>query len=233
MSQADSDKKKGITMERHFQHELEGVKTNLIKMGSIVEENINNAIKAILERNAVLAEKVIESDERINTLEIEIDNAIIDMLALQQPVASDLRFIIAAQKINNDLERIGDHAVNLAESALTLQKSKKLESLLEIPQMVSATKLMLRYALDSFILLDPKMARKVLETDDQIDELNRSMTTKVIDLLKSDKQTIEPGLALIRISQNLERVADMATNIAEEVIFHTQALVVKHHAEEK
>jgi len=219
-------------MERHFQQELEGVKTTLIKMGSVVEENINNAIKAILERNEVLAKKVIESDERVNSLEIEIDNAIIDMLALQQPVASDLRFIIAAQKINNDLERIGDHAVNLAESALTLQKSKKLESLLEIPQMVAATKLMLRYALDSFILLDPKMARKVLETDDQIDELNRSMTTKVIDLLKSDKQTIEPGLALIRISQNLELVADMATNIAEEVIFQTQALVVKHHPEE-
>jgi len=220
-------------MERHFLQELEGVKTTLIKMGSVVEENISNAVKAILERNEILAKKVIASDERVNTLEIEIDNAIIDMLALQQPVASDLRFIIAAQKINNDLERIGDHAVNLAESALTLQKSKKLESLLEIPQMIAATTLMLRYALDSFILLDPKMARKVLETDDQIDDLNRSMTTKVIELLKSEKQMIEPGLALIRISQNLERVADMATNIAEEVIFHTQARVVKHHAEEK
>jgi phosphate transport system protein len=220
-------------MERHFQQELEGVKTTLIKMGSVVEENINNAIIAIMERNEVLAKKVIESDERINTLEIEIDNAIIDMLALQQPVAGDLRFIIAAQKINNDLERIGDHGVNLAESALTLLKSKKLESMLEIPQMVEATKLMLRFALDSFVLLDPKMARKVLETDDQIDELNRSMTTKVIDLLKSDKKMIESGLALIRISQNLERVADMSTNIAEEVIFLIQALIVKHHAEEK
>jgi len=231
MLRADSDKR-GDMMERHFQQELEGVKTTLIKMASVVEENINDAVKAILERSEVLAKKVIESDERINTLEIEIDNAIIDMLALQQPVASDLRFIIAAQKINNDLERIGDHAVNLAESALTLLKSKKMVSLLEIPEMVSATKLMLRYALDSFILLDPKMARQVLETDDQIDELNRSMTTKVIDLLNSDKKMIEPGLALIRISQNLERVADMTTNIAEEVIFHTQALIVKHHAQE-
>jgi phosphate transport system protein len=220
-------------MERHFQQELEGVKTTLIKMGSVVEENFTNALKAVLERNEVLAKKVIDSDDRVNTLEIEIDNAIIDMLALQQPVASDLRFIIATQMINNDLERIGDHAVNIAESALTLQRCKKLDSLLEIPQMVAATKLMLRYALDSFILLDPKMARTVLETDDQVDEWNRSMTTKVIELLKGDKQMIEPGLALIRISQNLERVADMSTNIAEEVIFHTQALVVKHHAEEK
>jgi phosphate transport system protein len=233
MLQGDLDNEKGSTMERHFQQELEGVKTTLIKMGSVVEENINNAIKAILERDEVLAKKVIESDERVNTLEIEIDNAIVDMLALQQPVASDLRFIIAAQKINNDLERIGDHAVNLAESAITLAKSKKLELLLEIPKMVAATKMMLRFALDSFILLDSKMARQVLETDDQIDELNRAMTSQVIDLLKSDKQMIEPGLALIRISHNLERVADMATNIAEEVIFRTQAVVVKHHAEEK
>ena len=233
MLQEDLDNERGSTMERHFQQELEGVKTTLIKMGSVVEENINNAIKAILERDEVLAKKVIESDERVNTLEIEIDNAIVDMLALQQPVASDLRFIIAAQKINNDLERIGDHAVNLAESAITLMKSTKLESLLEIPKMVAATKMMLRFALDSFILLDSKMARQVLETDDQIDELNRSMTSQVIDLLKSDKKMIEPGLALIRISQNLERVADMATNIAEEVIYRAQAVVVKHHAEEK
>jgi phosphate transport system protein len=219
-------------MERHFQQELEGVKTTLIKMGSVVEENFTDAVKAILERDEVLAKRVIASDDRVDTLEIEIDNAIVDMLALQQPVASDLRFIIAAQKINNDLERIGDHAVNLAESAITLMKSKKLDSLLEIPHMVSATKMMLRYALDSFILLDSKMARQVLETDDQIDELNRSMTLQVIGLLKGDKKMIEPGLALIRISQNLERVADMATNIAEEVIFRTQAVVVKHHAEE-
>jgi len=206
-------------MERHFQQELESVKTTLIKMGSAVEENIIHAITAILERDEALAKKVIANDDRVDTLEIDIDNAIVDMLALQQPVASDLRFIIAAQKINNDLERIGDHAVNLAESAITLMKYKKLESLLEIPQMVPATKMMLRYALDSFILLDSQLARQVLETDDRIDDLNRSMTTQVIELLKSDKKMIEPGLALIRISQNLERVADITTNIAEDVIY--------------
>jgi len=232
MLRADSDNK-GITMERHFQQELESVKTTLIKMGSAVEENIIHAITAILERDEALAKKVIANDDRVDTLEIDIDNAIVDMLALQQPVASDLRFIIAAQKINNDLERIGDHAVNLAESAITLMKYKKLESLLEIPQMVPATKMMLRYALDSFILLDSQLARQVLETDDRIDDLNRSMTTQVIELLKSDKKMIEPGLALIRISQNLERVADITTNIAEDVIYYTQARVVKHHAEEK
>jgi phosphate transport system protein len=218
-------------MDRHFQHELESLKTILIKMGSIVEENITNALQALLDRNESLAKNVFENEVRINTLELEIDNAIIDLLALQQPVASDLRFIIAAQKINNDLERIGDHAVNIAESDLNLLKIKPLDTLLELPKMAVTTKLMLRQALDSFILLDPKMAQTVLETDDQIDELNRSMTIKVIELLRSDKRSIECGLELIRISRNLERVADISTNIAEDVIFHTQARVVKHHAE--
>jgi phosphate transport system protein len=234
MSQEDLDKnEERIKMDRHFQHELESLKTILIKMGSIVEENITNALQALLDRNESLAQKVFENEVRINTLELEIDNAIIDLLALQQPVASDLRFIIAAQKINNDLERIGDHAVNIAESDLNLLKMKPLDSLLELPKMVVTTKLMLRNALDSFILLDPKMAQTVLETDDQIDNFNRSMTTEVIEMLRADKRSIECGLELIRISRNLERVADITTNIAEDVIFHTQARVVKHHAEEK
>jgi phosphate transport system protein len=234
MLQDDSDKiEEKIKMDRHFQHELESLKTILIKMGSIVEENITNALQALLERNESLAQKVFENEVRVNTLELEIDNAIIDLLALQQPVASDLRFIIAAQKINNDLERIGDHAVNIAESDLNLLKMKPLDTLLELPKMVVTTKLMLRSALDSFILLDPKMAQTVLETDDQIDDLNRLMTAEVIEMLRTDKRSIECGLELIRISRNLERVADIATNIAEDVIFHTQARVVKHHAEEK
>ncbi len=219
-------------MERHFQKELESIKTSLIKMGSIVEENISYSLEALLDRNISLAQKVLENENRINTLEIEIDNAIIDLLALQQPVASDLRFIIAAQKINNDLERIGDHAVNIAEADLDLLKIEPIDSLLVLPEMAVTTKLMLRQALDSFILSDAKIAQMVLESDDQIDDLNRSMTTEVIELLKSGKRSIECELELIRISRNLERVADMATNIAEEVIFLIQARVVKHHAEE-
>jgi phosphate transport system protein len=220
-------------MDRHFQHELESLKTILIKMGSVVEENISNALQALLEQQGSLAQKVFENEDRINTLEIEIDNAIFDLLALQQPVASDLRFIIASQKINSDLERIGDHAVNIAESDLNLMNIKPIDSLLELPKMAVITKTMLRHALDSFILLDPKLAQTVLETDDEIDELNRSMTFSVIEFLKSDKHTIECGLEFIRFSRNLERIADISTNIAEEVIFQTQARVVKHHAEEK
>ena len=220
-------------MERHFQHELEGLKTSLIKMGSVVEESIGFAIRAALERNASLIEKVIAAEDRINSLEIEIDNAIIDLLALQQPVASDLRFIIAAQKINNDLERIGDHAVNIADAAEIMIKLKEVEYLPEILKMSEVTRVMLKNALDSFIHVDAPLAQTVLESDDQVDELNLKVMQRVIELVKSDKQTIECGLELILISRNLERVADLTTNIAEEVIFHKQARVVKHHAEER
>jgi phosphate transport system protein len=220
-------------MERHFQRELEGLKTSLIKMGSMVEENIANAIRSVLEKSGDLAQKVILTDKRVDALEIEIDNAVIDLLALQQPLASDLRFIIAAQKINNDLERIGDHAVNIAEAAATLCLLPDVEMLEEIPKMADITKTMLKEALDSFILLDPLKARLVLETDDQIDDLNRLVAKRIIELVKNNNQIIEYGLELSRVSRNLERVADMTTNIAEEVIFHTQARIVKHHAEEQ
>ncbi len=220
-------------MERHFQKELESLKTSLIKMGSVVEENIATAIRSFMEKNQDMAAKVIEADKRVDSLEIEIDNAIVDILALQQPVASDLRFILAASKINNDLERIGDHAVNIAQAAQFLCQLPDVELLDEIPKMAEITRTMLKEAIDSFILLDPLKAQIVLTSDDQIDDLNRTVIRKVIELLKSNKQTAECGMELSLVSRNMERVGDLATNIAEEVLFHTQARVVKHHAEEK
>ena len=220
-------------MKRHFEQELESLKTSLIKMGSVVEESIALSIKAVLNRDESLAREIIDGDERVNSLEMEIDNAIIDLLALQQPVAIDLRLILAVQKINNDLERIGDHAVNIAESALSLVRTRTEESLLELPKMAELAQSMLRNALDGFVHLDSKLGRAVLEQDDLIDELNRKTVTEVVNLMKEDRKTIEAGLDLIRISRNLERVADLATNIAEEVIFITHARVVKHRAGEK
>lgn len=220
-------------MERHFQKELESLKTSLVKMGSVVEENFNICIQSVINKSTDLAEQVIEADKRVDALEIEIDNAIIDLLALQQPVASDLRFILAAIKINNDLERISDHAVNIAQAAQILSSIPHARVLAEIPQMAAITKLMLKEALDSFILLNPTMAHKVLQSDDEIDDLNRLVTKKVIEVIKSNTESVECEMELSRISRNLERIADLTTNIAEEVIFHTQARVVKHHAEEK
>jgi len=211
-------------MERHFQRELESLKTSLVKMGSVVEENVNKAIRSVIEKSSTLAEQVIE---------IEIDNAIVDLLALQQPVASDLRFIVAAIKINNDLERISDHAVNIAQSARVLCTITDARIPDEIPQMASITKTMLKEAIDSFISLNPAMAQKVLTSDDQIDDFNRLVMKKVVEVMKGNKDAVECEMELGRISRNLERIADLTTNIAEEAIFHTQARIVKHHAEER
>jgi phosphate transport system protein len=220
-------------MKRHFEQELESLKTNLIKMGSLAEEAVGASIRALRDQDVDLARKIIDGDERINLLEIEIDNAIIDLLALQQPVAVDLRLILAAQKINNDLERIGDHAVNIAESVVVIAKTHPTEPLLELPTMSEIAKEMLRNALDGFIHNDTTLGERVLLQDDQIDELNKKMTQEVIQVMHRDPKMIEGGLELIRVSRNLERVADLATNIAEEVIFITKARLVKHRAGEK
>lgn len=220
-------------MERHFDRELESLKTMLMKMASMAEDNFHNAIRSLVERNTELAQQVIRTDARVDALELEIDNAIVDMLALQKPVASDLRLIIAAQKINNDLERISDHAVNIAQSAQTLTASTVLASLLHIPQMSDMTRTMLRDALDAFLHLEPDKARQVCKQDDQVDDLNRSNAREVIGYISAKTLPVEEGLDLIRVSRNLERVADLATNIAEEVVFLTQARVMKHHAEDR
>lgn len=220
-------------MERHFDRELESLKTMLMKMASMAEDNFHNAIRSLVERNVELAQQVIRTDGRVDALELEIDNAIVDMLALQKPVASDLRLIIAAQKINNDLERISDHAVNIAQSAQTLTASVALPSLLQIPRMAEMTRSMLRDALDAFLHLEPDKARAVCKQDDQVDDINRSNAREVIGFIGAKTLPVEEGLDLIRVSRNLERVADLATNIAEEVVFLTQARVMKHHADEK
>lgn len=220
-------------MKRHFEQELEDLKASLIRMGSIAEAAVAHSIQALLQRDMALAQSVLDGDERVNRLEVEIDNAIVDLLALQQPVAIDLRFILSAQKINNDLERIGDHAVNIAESVLTLLKSESGNQLLELPAMAPIAQSMLRDALDGFIRADADLGKRVLELDDQIDDMNRRMTAEVVRVMRDGRQSIEGGLDLIRVSRNLERIADLATNIAEEVIFVVQARVVKHHADEK
>jgi phosphate transport system protein len=219
-------------MQRHFEKELESLQTTLIKMGSAAEEALTMSIASLLERSVGKAQSVIDGDERINSLEMEIDNAIVDLLALQQPVAIDLRTILAAQKINNDLERIGDHAVNIAQSAITLAERQPQDVFLELPGMAEIVQQMVRDALDGFIHREAVLGTKVLEQDDLVDDLNKKMTREVVELMKSDRKSIEAGLDLIRVSRNLERVADLATNIAEEVIFIAQARVVKHHAEE-
>jgi phosphate transport system protein len=218
-------------MERHFVQELEALKTNIIRMASMVEESMADSLKAVLERSPEIARKVIEREQRVNSFELDNDNAIVDLLALQQPVASDLRFILAALKINNDLERIGDHAVNIAESAITFSGLSPVEIQTDIPRMGLITKEMLRDAIDGFIHNNAASARGVLQNDDLMDAMNKKTINDLIAYVQSNPESLRASLELTRVSRNLERVADLATNIAEEVIFVAEAHVVKHLAD--
>jgi phosphate transport system protein len=220
-------------MQRHFVQEIEELKTNLIKMGSFAEQAIADSIRALLERRKDLAQQVVAQDQQINSFEILIDDAVVDLLALQQPVATDLRFILAASKINNDLERIGDHAVNIAESALLCIELPPMKPLVDITQMAQITKGMLRDAIDGFIHNNATICKAVLRNDDIIDDLNRKVVHDLIEVMRKSPDQIEPSLEFIRVSRNLERVADLATNIAEEVIFTAEARVVKHNVGDK
>lgn len=218
-------------MHRHFVEDLESLKEDLIRMSSLAEKAIAASISALLGRRADLARQVIAEDERINRMEIKIDNAVVDLLALQQPVASDLRLILAAVKINNDLERIGDHAVNIAESAIQYASHTPVRVVVDLPKTAEMTQNMLRNALDSFIHGDAHLGRRVLQDDDIIDDLNRANIAGLVDLMRKEPDAIDQALELIRVSRNLERVADLATNIAEEVVFMAEAQVVKHNLE--
>jgi phosphate transport system protein len=220
-------------MQRHFVQELENLKTNIIKMGSFAEVAIAESIRALLERRKDIAQQVLQQDVQINSYEILIDDQVVDLLALQQPVAADLRFILAASKINNDLERIGDHAVNIAESAIQCAEFPPLKPLVDIPQMAQITKGMLRDAIDGFIHNNPALCGAVLKSDDLIDDLNKKVVHDLVAVMRGDPDSIEHALELIRVSRNLERVADLATNIAEEVIFMAEARVVKHHLDKR
>lgn len=220
-------------MQRHFVQELDALKKRLIKMGSIAEQGIADAITSLLERRVDLAERTIARDPQINDLEVEIDDAVVDLLALQQPVAADLRFIVAALKINTAVERIGDHAVNIAESARQYALGPDIPIHPEIPRMAEIAKGMLRNVIDGFIHNDPELCRKVLAGDDEIDDLNRKVFRDLAAQIRATPASLEQALELMRVSRNLERVGDLATNIAEDVIFMAEAHVVKHHHEQK
>jgi phosphate transport system protein len=220
-------------MQRHFVQELDALKKRLIKMGGFAEQGISDAITSLLERRVDLAEHTIARDPQINDLEVEIDDAVVDLLALQQPVAADLRFIVAALKINTAVERIGDHAVNIAESARQYALGPDIAIHPDIPRMAEIAKRMLRNVIDGFIHNDPGLCRKVLVEDDEVDDLNRKVFRDLASMIRTNPESLEQALELMRVSRNLERVADLATNIAEDVIFMAEAHVVKHHHEQK
>jgi phosphate transport system protein len=217
-------------MERKLSHDLVHLKEGLMRMGALVEQNVAGSVEALLVRSESQAIQMLQQDGEVDSVELEIDEMVLDLLALRQPVASDLRLIVATQKINNDLERIGDHAVNIAQSALLFSRKPFRQDMLEMPAMAEIARTMLRKALESFDRLDPALAKLVIREDDAIDERNRSLSSRVIEVIHQEPGALEWGLEMIRISRNLERVSDLATNIAEETIFLTQARMVKHQA---
>lgn len=220
-------------MHRHFDEELKDLKEKLLRMSSLAEEAICTAIKSLVDRDSNLAEKVIKSDDAINMLEIEIDELSIKLLALRQPEAGDLRFITSAIKIDKDIERMGDHAVNISESALDLLKVPPLKPLIDIPRMAELAQAMVRDSLNAFVNSDVGLAKNVCERDTEVDNLNDQLFRELLTYMMQDPKNIERALNLILVARNLERVADLATNISEDVIYITNGRVIKHHLEEK
>jgi phosphate transport system protein len=202
-------------------------------MGALVEERVHAATRALIEQRADTVERIIASDQEVNEMQIEIDDRCLRLLALQQPMASDLRLITAAMKINADLERIGDQAVNIAEQAVRVLAHPPLKPLTDIPRMAEIAERMTRESLDAFVRKDAQLARSILARDDEVDQLKDQVFRVLLTYMMADPGTIERALGLILISRHLERIADHATNIAEDVIFVVEAKDVRHHHEER
>src|SRR5262245_32909661 len=214
---------------RHFQEELEALQGRLLEMGGLAEERVRGAVQSLVSRDIGAIDRVLYGDEPINELHVEIDNRCFKLLALHQPMATDLRAIVAAVKINTDLERVGDLAVNIAEAARRYATHTPVKKLIDIPQMGDIAQSMLRDALDSFVRRDTRLAHQVLNEDDRLDILKTQVFRELLTYMLNDPTTVEPALDLILISRHLERIGDHATNIAEDVIFMVSALDVRHH----
>jgi phosphate transport system protein len=221
-------------MERHhFEQDLQALKNRLLNMGAMVEERVHQAIQALMARDLLAVERIVSGDQEVNDLQIEIDDRCLKLLALQQPMATDLRLITAAMKINADLERIGDQAVNIAEQAVKILSLPPLKPLIDLPRMAEAAERMTRDSLDAFVRRDVALARSILRRDDEVDQLKDQVFRVLLTYMMADPGTIERALSLILVSRHLERIADHATNVAEDVIFVVEAKDVRHHHEER
>jgi phosphate transport system protein len=219
-------------MERHFERDLDALKEQLLLMGGRAEAIVLKATEALRRRDQSLANEVFGDDRVIDQMEMDIDARCVRLLALQQPLARDLRFITAALKITNDLERVGDHAVNIAQGAQRLSAEPQLKPLVDIPRMAQLAGGMLHEALDAFVRQDTEAARALVRRDDAVDDLNRQVFRELLSFMVENPSTISRAMELILVARNLERVADLATNVAEEVVFIEEARVIKHHAED-
>ena len=216
---------------RHFVEELEQLKTKLLEMSALVEAAIQRSISAVIQKDRSAAEEVFRNEARINEIEIEIDEFAINLLALQQPMAADLRLIVAALKINTDLERMGDLSVNIAQRAMSLMEEPVIKPMIDIPHIAGLVQSMVRKALDAFVNRDADLARSVLASDDAVDSLRTACYHELVSFMEKDPQNIQQALDLLAVTRNLERIADHSTNIAEDVLFLVKGVDVRHHAE--
>jgi phosphate transport system protein len=206
-------------MERHFEADLHALRDRLLAMGSLAETMIHKGIKALVDRDAALVQAVLAHEEEMDLLCIEIDDRCFTLLALRQPMASDLRFLVGAIKINSDLERIGDQAVSIALRSRSLIIQPQLKPLIDIPRMAGVVQWMVRKSLDAFVQRDPELARGVIDEDDEVDSLRDQVFRELLTYMMGDAATIPRAIDLMLISRNLERIADHSTNIAEDVIY--------------
>ena len=215
-------------MSKHLQRDLDYLKKELMGIASMVEDATNKALLAVVDRRNELAEEVLKEDEAIDEREVQIEENCLKVLALHQPVAADLRFIITVLKVNNDLERMGDLAVNIAERAVYLAAHPQLEVALDFTQMAEDVRTMVRASLDSLTHKDTKLAREVLEMDDKVDAANRNMFVLMEELMHKDPDTVKRAGCLLSVSRHLERIADLATNIAEDVVYMVEGELIRH-----
>ena len=220
-------------MERHREQELQELRQRLLWMGSLAERAVHNAVRSLVEGDTKLAESVMEEEAAINSLQIEIDERVLRLLALQQPMAVDLRMITAAMKINADLERIGDQAVNIAQCVSFLLQYPQVKPYIDIPRMSELAEGMVKDALDSFVKRDVDLAKQILLRDETVDQLRDQLFRELITYMMERPSVIVPAFQLTLVARNLERVADHATNIAEDVIYMVLGQDIRHHASDK
>jgi phosphate transport system protein len=219
---------------RHFHDQLAQLKQRLLDMSDLATSLLDLSVDALLSRDANMAEAVITGDRDLDALELEVEDQAIALLALQQPMARDLRFIIASIKVSNDLERVGDHAVNIAQCAIRLATTSTIITPdPEIADMARRARQMLRDSLTAFVRADGALGREVCRADDEVDAMHNSMFRILVTHMMEDARTITPSLELLLVSRNLERVADLATNIGEDAVFLAEGKQIKHHAEEQ
>jgi phosphate transport system protein len=217
-------------MERHFEQDLEELKQRMLWMASLAERAVHQSVHAVLDSDERLAETVLEEENAINEMQIEIDERVQRLLALQAPMAIDLRFILAVSRINNDLERIGDQAVNIAQSALRILRHPQVKPYVDLPRMSELVEAMVRDSLNALVQRDQELAKSVLARDDEVDSLRDQMFRELLTYMMENSRVVFPAFELILVCKNLERIGDHATNIAEDVIYLVAGRDVRHPA---